>query len=44
MIAFWADLVERFPIVSIEDGLDQDDWQGWATLTQELGVAGADRR
>ena len=37
MIAFWADLVERFPIVSIEDGLDQDDWQGWATLTRELG-------
>ncbi len=37
MIAFWADLVERFPVVSIEDGLDQDDWQGWATLTHELG-------
>ena len=37
MIAFWADLLERFPVVSIEDGLDQDDWQGWATLTQELG-------
>jgi enolase len=37
MIAFWADLVDRFPIVSIEDGLGQDDWQGWATLTRELG-------
>ncbi|MGZ8614411.1 MAG: phosphopyruvate hydratase [Actinomycetota bacterium] len=37
MIAFWADLVGRFPIVSIEDGLDQDDWDGWATLTRELG-------
>ena len=37
MIAFWSDLIERFPIVSIEDGLDQDDWEGWATLTRELG-------
>jgi enolase len=38
MIAFWSDLVDRFPIVSIEDGLDQDDWEGWAALTQELGT------
>ena len=37
MIAFWADLAGRFPIVSIEDGLDQDDWEGWAALTRELG-------
>jgi len=37
MIAFWADLTGRFPIVSIEDGLDQDDWEGWAALTRELG-------
>ncbi len=37
MIAFWADLADRFPIVSIEDGLDQDDWQGWAAFTRELG-------
>jgi enolase len=37
MIAFWADLLDRFPIVSIEDGLDQDDWDGWASLTRELG-------
>ncbi|MGZ8632011.1 MAG: phosphopyruvate hydratase [Actinomycetota bacterium] len=37
MIGFWSDLVDRFPIVSIEDGLDQDDWEGWATLTRELG-------
>ncbi|HEX7246709.1 MAG TPA: phosphopyruvate hydratase, partial [Actinomycetota bacterium] len=37
MIGFWSDLVERFPIVSIEDGLDQDDWEGWAALTRELG-------
>ncbi len=37
MIAFWVDLADRFPIVSLEDGLDQDDWEGWAALTRELG-------
>ena len=37
MPAFWAELVERYPIVSIEDGLAEDDWDGWAQLTSELG-------
>jgi enolase len=37
MPAFWAGLVERFPIVSIEDGLAEDDWDAWAQLTSELG-------
>jgi enolase len=37
MVAFWADLLERFPIVSIEDGLAEDDWKGWSHLTAELG-------
>jgi enolase len=37
MVVFWADLLDRFPIVSIEDGLAQDDWEGWGTLTRELG-------
>jgi enolase len=37
MIAFWSDLVDRFPIVSLEDGLAQDDWEGWARLTAALG-------
>ncbi len=37
MPAFWAELVERFPIVSIEDGLAEDDWDAWAQLTRELG-------
>jgi enolase len=37
MVAFWADLVERFPVVSIEDALAEDDWEGWATLTRGLG-------
>jgi enolase len=37
MLAFWSDLLDRYPIVSIEDGLAEDDWDGWATLTRELG-------
>ncbi len=37
MIAFWKDWVEKYPIVSIEDALDEDDWQGWTRLTAELG-------
>jgi enolase len=37
VVAYFADLVGRFPIVSLEDGLDQDDWDGWATMTRELG-------
>ncbi|HUA50394.1 MAG TPA: phosphopyruvate hydratase [Solirubrobacteraceae bacterium] len=35
--AYWADLVERYPIISVEDGMDQEDWDGWAHMTQELG-------
>jgi enolase len=34
---YWADLVSRYPIVSIEDGMDEEDWDGWRTLTQRLG-------
>ncbi len=37
MIALYADLCERYPIVSIEDGLAQSDWSGWQKLTQALG-------
>jgi len=37
MIAFWDDWVTRFPIVSIEDGLYEDDWAGWKKLTDALG-------
>lgn len=37
MVAFYADWVERFPIVSIEDGLAEDDWEGWQLLTRTLG-------
>ena len=37
MIAYYADLVAAYPIVSIEDPLDEDDWSGWKTLTAQLG-------
>ena len=37
MTAFYKDLADRFPIRSIEDGLAEDDWAGWVTLTTELG-------
>jgi enolase len=37
MIAFWSGLLDRFPIVSLEDGLAEDDWESWAALTRELG-------
>lgn len=37
MIAFYADLTIKYPIVSIEDGLAEDDWDGWAALTAEIG-------
>ncbi len=37
LIAHWKSLVERYPIISIEDPLDEEDWLGWEKLTQELG-------
>ena len=37
MIAYWKDWTGRYPIISIEDGLAEDDWTGWARLTRELG-------
>ncbi len=37
LVDLWADLVDRYPIVSIEDGLDEEDWAGWARLTARLG-------
>jgi enolase len=38
MIAFWADWSARYPIVSIEDGLAEQDWDGWVRLTERLGA------
>jgi enolase len=37
MIEFWRGLIDRFPIVSLEDGLAEDDWAGWSKMTHELG-------
>jgi len=37
MASYWADAVDRFPIVSIEDGMDEEDWDGWKALTDEIG-------
>ena len=37
LVAHWKSLVEKYPIYSIEDGLDEEDWEGWQILTRELG-------
>jgi enolase len=37
MVAFWEEWVNKYPIVSIEDGLAQDDWDGWKLMTEKLG-------
>jgi enolase len=38
MVEYYAGLCERYPIVSIEDGLAEDDWEGWAAITKRLGA------
>jgi enolase len=37
MVSFWKDWVNKYPIISIEDGLAEDDWTGWSMLTKEIG-------
>ena len=37
LVAHWKSLVDKYPIVSIEDGLDEEDWEGWKKMTEELG-------
>ena len=37
MVDYYADLIDRFPILSIEDGLAEDDWSGWTALTARIG-------
>jgi len=37
MVAYYSDLVARYPILSLEDGMAEDDWDGWELLTRELG-------
>jgi len=37
MVDYWAEWTSKYPIISIEDGLDEDDWQGWKMLTDKIG-------
>ncbi|RCK52551.1 enolase [Thalassospira profundimaris] len=37
MVKYWAELAAKYPIFSIEDGMSEDDWEGWAALTREIG-------
>lgn len=37
MVEFWVDWVDKYPIISIEDGMSEEDWDGWKTLTEKLG-------
>jgi enolase len=37
MVGYWASLVDKYPIISIEDGLAEDDWAGWKSLTERIG-------
>jgi len=37
MVTFWKEWVEKYPIISIEDGMSEDDWEGWGLMTKELG-------
>jgi enolase len=37
MVKFWAEWVEKYPIISIEDGMAEDDWEGWKMMTEALG-------
>lgn len=37
MTDFWADWVAKYPIISLEDGMDEDDWDGWKLLTEKIG-------
>ncbi len=37
MVSYWAELVGRYPIISIEDGMAEDDWEGWRALTEAIG-------
>ncbi len=37
MVDFWADLCDKYPVISIEDGLAEEDWEGWKIMTDRLG-------
>ena len=37
MVDYWSDWVKKYPIISIEDGMDENDWEGWKYLTEKIG-------
>ena len=37
MTSYWAEWIEKYPIISLEDGMDEDDWDGWKLLTDKIG-------
>jgi len=37
LVDYWGDIVSRYPVISIEDGLDEEDWEGWKLLTERIG-------
>ena len=37
MVDYWTDWTKKYPIISIEDGMDEDDWEGWKLLTDSIG-------
>jgi enolase len=37
LVTYWSDICSRYPVISIEDGLDEEDWDGWELLTEQLG-------
>jgi enolase len=37
MAGYWADIADRYPVISIEDGMDEEDWDGWKSLTERIG-------
>ena len=37
LAGYWAEMADRYPIVSIEDGMDEEDWDGWRALTEKIG-------
>jgi enolase len=38
LAAYWADIASRYPVLSIEDGMDEEDWDGWRALTEQVGA------
>ena len=44
MAAYWTGWAEKYPVVSLEDGMSEDDWAGWKTLTQSVGTKGSKKK